>query len=651
MAPEAAYTQPAASPDPRALLKTLGPMGAGGRCAVAALAAVLAWGGVAYVHQLRYGLAVTAMNDYFSWGVYIINFVFFIGISMAGTLISAGLRLMGASWRHPITRLAEAITLFALLVAGPLVIIDMGRPDRFFHVLVYGRLQSPILWDVFSLTTYMAGSVLYLYLPLIPDLALLRDTQEPMAPWRHRAYAILAVGWRGTPSQYAALHRAITVMAIAIMPVAISIHTVTSWIFGMTLRPGWHSTIIGPDFVIGALYSGVAAVITAIALFRRCLHLGQFITTDHIRKLGILLLVMGLAYVYFVVNEYLGAGYTNQGLERQWLHGVFAGQFSIQFWTMILTGLIIPILLLALPGRHVMGRIVVASVLVNVGMWLKRYIIIVPTLGSPYMPLPPGAGRLLMYVPTWVEWSITAGAFAAFCLMYILFAKFVPIVSMWELAEAAHPQALADSPDSRGDRPSHPSPTQLSTPSVMTLLLIAAFAWLALDWPRSTRGEAPSPTPATQPSRQISVDLTTTHEEGKLVLQAAVRVDGKPATGAEVEFFARRTFGDLPLGTDTTLDDGTCQVPFPTDLPGNAAGELDCWARVKSPANLAGATAAAHLSGARAFVPRPNPFPRALWAPRAPVGLLVTIGGLLAAAWGSYGYALIQIVRIRKAAA
>ncbi|MGD0388580.1 MAG: NrfD/PsrC family molybdoenzyme membrane anchor subunit [Tepidisphaeraceae bacterium] len=428
----------------RDMLATFGPPGLAHKFLVIGLAMVVAWALVAYLHQLRIGLSATAMSDYFSWGVYIVNFVFFIGISMAGSLISAMLRLSNAHWRHPISRLAEAITVFSLLVAGPMVIIDMGRPDRFLHVLRYGRLQSPILWDVLSLTSYLAGSFLYLYVPMIPDLAILRDAPG-LSRWRKKLYRTLAMRWTGTADQHRQLDRAVSVMAIVILPVAVSIHTVTAWLFGMTLRPGWHSTIIGPDFVIGALYSGVAAVITAIVLFRYFLRLQSLIPVDHLRKLARLMLVFGLAYAYFVINEHVGAAYTGEGAERPLLEKMITGHYAIQFWAMIFIGLVLPVLMLVTPMGRTIAGIAVAAIFVNVGMWLKRYIIVVPTLASPFMPAREGAH--LVYVPTWVEWSITAGGFAAFLLMFILFSKVFPIVSIWEVDQTQWPrpvETLAD---------------------------------------------------------------------------------------------------------------------------------------------------------------------------------------------------------------
>ncbi len=436
------------------VVATLKPLSRGEWWGVGALSAVVLWGAAMYVNQLRHGLSVTAMNDYFSWGVYIIDYIFLIGIGMAGTLMSAMLRLTGVKWRHPITRLAEAVTLVALLVAGPIVIVDMGRPDRFFHVLVYGRLQSPILWDVFSLMTYLAGSVLYLYLPMVPDMAILRDCEMAFPAWRRKLYKMMALGWRDTPRQKQRLHRCINIMAVVIIPVAVSLHTITAWIFGMTLRPGWHSSIIGPAFVVGAIYSGIAAVITVMALVRWRFKLEAYLTPDHFKKLSLLLLTMCLIYLYFTLNEYVGGAYASGGSESLYLSNMFQGPYTLQFWSMIMIGLLIPGLLIVMPWTRTIKGIVTASVLVNIGMWLMRYIIVVPTLSSPYMPLPLKVS--LIYVPTLTEWSITAAAFSLMVLLFVLFAKLFPIISIWEIeaddAHAATP-ATTDSRQALGGSP------------------------------------------------------------------------------------------------------------------------------------------------------------------------------------------------------
>jgi len=433
------------------ILSTLGPMSRGQKTCALILGAVCGWGLCAYIHQLRIGLSATAMTDYFSWGVYIINFVFFIGISHAGTLVSAILRVTGAEWRRPITRMAEGITVMALMIGGPMVIVDMGRPDRIWHVLVYGRLSSPILWDLCSVTTYLTGSLIYLYLPMIPDMAILRDHPGYLAPWRRSLYRRLSLGWTGTTDQWKRLHAAIGVMALVIIPVAISVHTVVSWIFSMTLRPGWHSTIFGPYFVVGAIFSGIAALLTAMTVFVTIFPvLHKYITLDHFKKLASLLLAVNLIYIYFTVSEYLTMGYMSESPDRKLMDALFSGPYATQFWLMAIFGLFIPALMLALPVTRTMRGILVASLLINVGMWLKRYVIVVPTLNSPFMPVLNlvHPGQPIHYVPTWVEWSITAGAFAGFCLLYLLFSKVFPIVSMWEVEEdapAAHAAPAAGS--------------------------------------------------------------------------------------------------------------------------------------------------------------------------------------------------------------
>lgn len=615
-------------------LRELGPLSTRGKWATAIFALIFAWGFAAFVYQLRRGLAVTAMNDYFSWGVYIINFVFFIGISMAGSLISAILRLTGAEWRKPITRMAEAITVFALIVAAFMIVVDMGRPDRFLYVLWFARVQSPILWDVFSLATYLAGSALYLYLPLIPDFAALREMEGRFPPWRRRIYGALALGWRGTPEQHRRLERAIAVMAVVIIPVAVSIHTVTAWLFGMTLRPGWHSTIIGPDFVVGALYSGIAAVITMMAVLRWVYHLEAFITAAHFKKLGLLLLASCVAYLYFVANEYIGAIYTNEAAEKGLLEAIFSGHFSVQFWTMLWLGLVLPGVMLALPWTRNIGGIVAASVLVNIGMWLKRFIIVVPTLYSTLLPpelLPPG--KPLAYWPTWVEWAISAGGFACFALFYIVFSKFAPVVSLWEMQEET--PASAENAAPRG------TALRAGVKAGATAVILALALVLGAKPAGALANEAAPP-----PGASLSLKLET--EDGKQMVVATVLAGGKPKEGAKVTFEVPRAFGPLVIGQDTTLDDGTAAAPFPTDLPAGASGRLIVKARVTEPAELAALRGEADLGGAQKSALPAKPFSRALWSPRAPVGLLVTLAVLLAAFWGAYAYAAFQLLRIRQ---
>jgi molybdopterin-containing oxidoreductase family membrane subunit len=229
-------------------------------------------------------------------------------------------------------------------------------------------------------------------------------------------------------------------MSLVIIPVAVSVHTVVSWIFSMTLRPGWHSTVFGPYFVIGAIFSGIAALLTAMAVFVTAFPtLQKYVTLDVFKKLASLLLAVTLLYIYFTVSEYLTMGYSSESSDARLLDVLFRGQYAWMFWTMAIVGLVIPAILLALPRTRTLRGIITASVMINVGMWLKRYVIVVPTLSTPFMPT--ASGDPLHYVPTWVEWAITVGAFAGFCLLYLLFAKLFPIISVWEVVESPKPVA------------------------------------------------------------------------------------------------------------------------------------------------------------------------------------------------------------------
>ncbi|MFA6043900.1 MAG: NrfD/PsrC family molybdoenzyme membrane anchor subunit, partial [Phycisphaerales bacterium] len=525
-----------------------------------------------------------------------------------------------------------------------MIVIDMGGPDRILYVFTHGRVQSPILWDVLSLTTYLAGSLLYLYVPMIPDVAILRDrgaAGSPMRAWCRRLYTILALGWRGTPEQHRLLHRAIAVLAVVIIPVAISIHTVTAWLFGMTLRPGWHSTILGPDFVVGALYSGMAAVIVAIAVFRRAFGLGAVITREHFMKLGFLLVVFGILYSYFMVNEYLGAGYVGPTAEDEHLRELLHGRFATAFWAMAGIGLIVPVGLLLIPRFRTVRWIVAAAVLVNVGMWLKRYIIIVPTLATPFMP--PELGKSLVYRPTWVEWSITVGAFSMFALLYLGFARLFPVVSLWELAEG--PQSA----QAKGGQAEHKHVGAAPAAVGTARALVVTLATIVVGFGVASRARAQQPaTTETKAAPLASVALSVVTEDNRRMIVATVKREEKPVEGAKVLFRVRRTFGNLALGEETTLDDGTAAVPFPEGLPGDAAGALIVIGEVTAPAELALSRAEQSLSGGTPAARESGGMPRALWAPRAPLGFIVAVGSIVGVVWLSYLFVLSLLWRIWK---
>jgi molybdopterin-containing oxidoreductase family membrane subunit len=380
----------------------------------------------AWAKQLREGLGVTGLTVPVYWGIYITNFVFFIGISHAGTLISAILRIVQAEWRRSITRAAEVITVMVLLFGAGSVIMDLGRPDRALNIFLHPNFRSPLLWDVCSITVYFTSSILYLYMPLIPDIALLRDRGKK---WRW-FYRTMALGWQGTERQKHILERAIGVMAILVIPIAISVHTVVSWVFAMTVQPMWHSTIFGPYFVVGAIFSGIAALIIALAIVRKVYGLEAYLKEVQFNNLGRLLLVMALLWFYFTFAEHLTTYYGQEPEEMRILLSKVAGPYWPAFWGMVACCFVIPVPILAIKKLRTVTGTVVASSFIVVGMWLERFIIVVPSLSQPrLMP------TQVVYHPTWVELFITLGFFSTFILFYVLFTKLFPIVSVWEIQE------------------------------------------------------------------------------------------------------------------------------------------------------------------------------------------------------------------------
>ena len=407
----------------------------GGRfwLAIGVCGAFMAWAMFCWAYQIYYGIGVTGYNRTSMWGLYEVNFVFWVGISHAGTLISAILRVTDASWRRPITRAAECITVFALMIGPMFVLIHLGRVWDFYWVIPYPNqrglwpnFRSPLLWDFTCINSYLLGSITYLYLPMIPDLATIRDAAGTrLAPWRRKLYRALALGWEGTSRQWSLLERAITIMAAIIMPLAVSVHTVVSWIFGMTLQPMWNSTIFGPYFVVGAIFSGIAAVLVALYTIRRVLHLEAYIEPVHFQNLGLLLLVFSLLWGYFTFAEHLTPWYGHQAAEVAVLQGKLFGPYAPYFWTMLTCCLPIPLTLLV-AWRTPLGTCI-ASVSVLVGMWLERFLIVVATLTRPRLTF-----NWHAYHPSWVEISIMVGSFAYFIFLYLLFIKFFPIVAIWE---------------------------------------------------------------------------------------------------------------------------------------------------------------------------------------------------------------------------
>jgi Ni/Fe-hydrogenase subunit HybB-like protein len=426
---EARAEPPAADFEDSDLLRPIEESGLAFRVTSTLLLLVILGGWVLFGRQLLYGLGITGLNQPVVWGFYIVNFVFFIGISHAGTLISAILRLTKAEWRRPITRMAEVITVVVLAIGALHPVLDMGRPERMLNVFTSGRLQSPLLWDVTSISAYFMASTVYLYLPMIPDIPLLRD-RKVRPRW---LYTFLAWGYTGTPRQEAVLNRATGIMMILVIPIAVSVHTVISFIFAMTLQPGWHSTIFGPYFVVGAIFSGIAALLVIMIVLRRIYRLERYLKPIHFDHLSKLLLVMALLWFYFTFAEYLTAFFGQEPAEMRVFYYKLTGPYALYFWGMVACNFVLPVLILSFRRTRTIPGILVASIAVVIGMWLERLNIVVPSLANPRLPYETG-----FYVPGAVEWGMFIGGMATLVLGFVLFSRFFPLISISEIREGRH---------------------------------------------------------------------------------------------------------------------------------------------------------------------------------------------------------------------
>ena len=391
------------------------------------------WG---WIIQIDKGLGVTGMRDYVSWGMYIANFVFFVAVSLIGFLLSSVLHLLKMNWAKPISRVAEQVAIAAVALAGIIIVMDMGRPDRLLNVFLHGRFASPIVWDLTVVTTYLTISVLLFYLPLIPDLALMRDRMASELPkWQLKLYTILALGWKGNVQQFKTVYHAMRVLMILIIPVGLSIHTVTSWLFAATLRAGWDTTIFGPYFVAGAFVAGTAAVVILMYAYRLRYNLKEYFEDSHFDMMGKLLVFVCLFYLYFNINEFLVPGYKMKLAEGIHLSNLFAGSYGGMFWTVQILGLFLPTILLLFKFFRKPLSITIISTIVLITAWLKRYLIVIPTMEHPFLPIQNVPENFHHYAPTSIEVMIMLFSFFAALTIISVLAKLFPVITIWEYAE------------------------------------------------------------------------------------------------------------------------------------------------------------------------------------------------------------------------
>lgn len=408
--------------------------GVKGKVWIVFLCLVIAMAIYAYYQQITQGLIITGMRDYALWGVYISNFVFFVAISLVGSLVTAILRLSGVKWATPLTRISEVIAVAAIIMAGLTIIIDMGRPERLLNIFMYGRLQSPIIWDVLVISTYLIISLLLLYYPLLPDLAILKKyfiNKPKLSKW----YGKFSLRWSGNSNQVRIYNKSIQALSVLIIPVAFGIHTVTAWLFATTYRPGWDSSNFGPYFIAGAFVAGAGAVVTIMYVLRKSYRLENYITEKHFDKMGKLLVLLCLVYLYFNVNEYLVPAYKTTKEEAGHLADMFTGSYSIMFWMVISLGLVLPVIVLLFKKGRKPLPLFIIGLMVVIGAWWKRYLIVTPTLLHAFVPIEGVPESWHSYFPTPLEWMVTFGTLAGALLIMTLLFRYLPIIPIHETIE------------------------------------------------------------------------------------------------------------------------------------------------------------------------------------------------------------------------
>ena len=390
--------------------------------------------GALWTRQVYVGLQVTGLGDPVMWAVYITNFVFWVGIAHSGTLISAILFLFRTRWRTAVYRAAETMTIFAVATAGLFPIIHLGRPWFFYWLAPYPNqrylqpdFRSPLVWDLFAIGTYLTISSLFWFTGLIPDVA---NVREVATGWRKKLYSIVALGWQGSDRQWRHFSMAYLLLAGLATPLVLSVHSVVSWDFAMAQLPGWHSTIFAPYFVAGAIFSGVAMVLTLLIPMRWIMGLEDLITPWHLDNLAKVILLTSFIISYAYCVESFMTWYSQDPIEMMTFHMRYFGPWGWMFWVMVACNCVIPLALFSPRIRTSPVPLFIVTIFVNIGMWFERFVIIAGSLAVNFEP-----SQWRFWHPSLTEMGITVGAFAWFVMLFSLFARFMPIISMTELKE------------------------------------------------------------------------------------------------------------------------------------------------------------------------------------------------------------------------
>ncbi|HHM24425.1 MAG TPA: hydrogenase [Bacteroidetes bacterium] len=398
------------------------------------LLGIVGIGASSWAYQILRGMGVAGINNPVGWGVYITDFVFWVGIAHSGTLISAILYLFRARWRTSIYRSAEAMTVFAVLTAGLFPLIHLGRVWFFYWLFPYPNqrflwpnFRSPLILDVLAVSTYLTVSSMFFFIGMIPDIAAARDRAVGL---RKKLYTLLSFGWKGTHKLWHHYGSAYLFFAALATPLVISVHSVVSWDFALSIIPGWHSTIFAPYFVAGAIHSGLAMVITILIPLRKIFKVEELITKDNLESMAKMIVLTGLIVGYAYATEFFMAWYSGNQYEYEIFRWRAAGDYAIEYWIMVIFNSVVPLLFFVKKIRRSIPWLLAISIAINIGMWFERYVIIVTSLAHDFLPYSWGH-----YRPSLIEFGITLGSFGWFFLFFFIFAKLLPSVSIAELKE------------------------------------------------------------------------------------------------------------------------------------------------------------------------------------------------------------------------
>ena len=402
-------------------------------CFAVAVTALLA-GAAAVTYEIATGIGTWGLNRTVGWAFDITNFVFWVGIGHAGTLISAILLLFRQKWRTSIARSSEAMTIFAVMCAGLFPAIHMGRPWFAFWVMPYPNsrgplwvnFRSPLLWDVFAISTYFTISLVFWYVGMIPDLAILRDRAKGRI--KRTLYGLFSLGWNGSHRTWSRYEMLSLLLAGLAAPLVVSVHSIVSMDFATSVIPGWHTTLFPPYFVAGAVFSGFGMVMTLLLLTRKVMNLERYITMLHLEAMAKILLLTGTMVGFCYLTEFFVAWYSGNPFERYAFVNRATGPYAWAYWTMMSCNLFVPQLLWSKRLRTSLPVLFVVSLLVNVGMWFERFVIIVTSLHRDFLP-----SSWSMYRPTIIEVATLTGSFGLFFTLFLLFIRFLPVIAMWEI--------------------------------------------------------------------------------------------------------------------------------------------------------------------------------------------------------------------------